>query len=70
MKWTPKEEEMLKKMCAADKKVEEIRKVFPYRTIESLKNKAFNMNLSMAGERPAPDLDAFARIMGGKAKCL
>lgn len=72
MKWTPKEEELLKKMCAAGKTVETIRKVFPYRTVESLKNKCGNLNLSMAGERPAPDFAAFERIMksGGRQKCL
>lgn len=32
MKWTPKEEELLKKMCEANKTVEHIRKVFPLNT--------------------------------------
>jgi len=70
MRWTKEEIEMLKKLSKTQHKLTDINKVFPYRTLTSIRNKAYSLNLSFAGENPTPDLDAFARIMKGESKCL
>ena len=67
MKWTKKEEDILRKMCEADVIIDEILTVFPYRTRDQIRHKANSMGLKLAYRaEPEIDMDAFKKIMGSK----
>ena len=67
MKWTKKEEDILRKMCEADVIIDEILTVFPYRTREQIRHKANSMGLKLAYRaEPEIDMDAFNKLMEGK----
>ena len=66
IKWTDQEKELLKKLCEAGKTIKDARKVFPYRSEDSISQKASQMELSLAGPTQEINIAAFEKIMRGK----
>lgn len=65
--WTPNEEEILRKMAAAKKTIDEIGAVLKSRSRPGIKSKAQNIGIDLlAYQSPEIDEEAFKRLMGGK----
>lgn len=67
MKWTEEEEQVLKKISEGGGTMEDVLKVFPYRSRESIKSRVGILRLSLAGSRPEIDMEAFKRFLKEKA---
>jgi len=64
--WTDKEIEILKEMAQKGFRVQDIQKVLKSRSINGIRNKALLLNLSLMGERPEIDFEAFRQMMAIK----
>lgn len=64
MKWTPQEEAILRKMAEKGLVAAEIAKVLRSRSVEAISQKSSHMGISLAGDKPQIDLDAFSELTG------
>jgi len=68
--WTKQEEEILKTLFESYKSTQEMHKVLPYRTIDSISGKLNKMGLSM-NERSRPiDMDMYRRLMNEEPETI
>jgi len=63
MRWTDKEIEMLEKIGEVQGTIKDAKKIFPYRTHDAIYTKASTLGISLAGEDPEPDFEAFAKLL-------
>lgn len=63
MKWTAKEIDMLKKIGELKGTIKDAKKIFPYRTHDAIYTKASSLGISLAGEEPEPDFEAFKELL-------
>jgi hypothetical protein len=70
--WTEEETSMLLEMAKAGKPIDDILKVFPYRTENSIRSLANKHGISATSYgKPEINYEAFKKIMkGGQQKCL
>ena len=63
--WSKEEMDVLKIMCEADKKIEQISLVLKDRSIDAIRSKASKAGFELGG-KPQINKEAFKQIMGGK----
>jgi len=70
--WTDEERDILRQMAGAGKRAREIGLVLKSRTEAAVVTQAQSLGLSLGGEKPEVDFEAFKRIMQNvrKTECL
>ena len=63
MRWTEAEVAALIELSKAGAMMDDVRKVFPYRAMGSLRNKALDLGLNLRGPEPHFDEAAFTAFM-------
>ena len=65
--WTEQEVQVLRDLAAARLGFDEMQKVLKSRTRHAIKNKCADEKISVFGAGPEIDLDAFKKLMKGRA---
>ena len=70
--WNDREKKVLKEMAESGRNAKDIAKILKSRTTNAIHIKANTMGLSLAGEKPEIDFEAFKKMMQAErsTKCL
>jgi hypothetical protein len=61
--WTEEEDDTLIILYKKEATFEQVKRIFPHRSVSSLRNKIASMGLRFAGPSPKIDMDEFKRFM-------